>query len=335
MLPLRVLPSPPRPEASKVPLFRQNTMEFILSWLARFLIWLVQTMPLVWAARMGRSAGWLAWMLDRRHRTAAVENLRLAFGSELSELEIQSIASEHFKRLGENYTSAIKTASMSDAELRPHLEFVNYPETLPPSKGISVYAIGHFGNFEIIARMQAWAGNRRLVTTYRALRSKALDALLQELRRKSGILYFERTKDAAALRSTLHGGDILFGILSDQHAGKRGLWIPFFGRNCSTTAAPAVYALRFRAKLFVGACYRTRLAHWCLELSEAIPTHLPDGTARSTEAIMTEVNQHLERNVRRDPANWFWVHRRWKAPSAFQRGIDDPNPAVAGNSSGG
>jgi lauroyl/myristoyl acyltransferase len=303
-------------------------MGFILGWFARFLIWLLQIVPLVWAARAGRFAGWMAWMLDRRHRRAALENLRLAFSSEFDEPKIQSIALEHFKRLGENYACAIKTASMSDADLQPHLQFINYSQTLPPSKGISVYAIGHFGNFEIIARMQAWAGNRRLITTYRALRSKVLDDLLQGLRRKSGILYFERTRDAAALRSTLHGGDILFGILSDQHAGKRGLWIPFFGRHCSTTAAPAIYALRFKAKLFVGTCYRTRLAQWCLELSEPIPTHHPDGSARSAEEIMTEVNRHLETSVRRDPANWFWVHRRWKAPSAFQRESAKPETIV-------
>jgi lauroyl/myristoyl acyltransferase len=307
-------------------------MGFILGPFALFLIWLLQCIPLEWAARVGRFAGWLAWLLDRRHRAAALDNLRLAFGTELSESSIQSIGSEHFKRLGENYASAIKTASMSDAELRPHLEFINYPETLPPSKGISVYAIGHFGNFEIIARMQAWAENRRLVTTYRALRSKVLDGLLQDLRKKSGILYFERTRDAAALRSTLHGGDLLFGILSDQHAGKRGLWIPFFGRHCSTTAAPAVYALRFRAKLFVGTCYRTQLAHWRLEFSEPISTYLPDGTARSSEDIMTEVNQRLEQSVRRDPANWFWVHRRWKAPSAFQRQSAELDPSLEQNS---
>jgi len=306
-------------------------MGFILGSFARLLILLLQSIPLAWAARVGRFAGWLAWVLDRRHRTAALDNLRLAFGAELNESTIQSIGSEHFKRLGENYASAVKTASMSDAELRPHLEFINFPETLPPSKGITVYAVGHFGNFEIIARMQAWAENRRLVTTYRALRSKVLDELLQKLRQKSGILYFERTRDAAALRSTLHNGDILFGILSDQHAGKRGLWIPFFGRHCSTTAAPAVYALRFRARLFVGTCYRTRLAHWRLEFSEPIATHLPNGTARSTVEIMTEVNERLEQSVRRDPANWFWVHRRWKAPSTFQRQSGELDPVLTGN----
>jgi lauroyl/myristoyl acyltransferase len=33
---------------------------------------------------------------------------------------------------------------------------------------------------------------------------------------------------------------------------------------------------------------------------------------------MLEVNTHLEAAVRKDPANWFWVHRRWKKPSAYQ-----------------
>jgi KDO2-lipid IV(A) lauroyltransferase len=27
---------------------------------------------------------------------------------------------------------------------------------------------------------------------------------------------------------------------------------------------------------------------------------------------MREVNRSFEKAVRRDPANWFWVHRRWK-----------------------
>jgi lauroyl/myristoyl acyltransferase len=28
---------------------------------------------------------------------------------------------------------------------------------------------------------------------------------------------------------------------------------------------------------------------------------------------MVEVNAAYERAIRRDPANWFWPHRRWKS----------------------
>jgi KDO2-lipid IV(A) lauroyltransferase len=29
---------------------------------------------------------------------------------------------------------------------------------------------------------------------------------------------------------------------------------------------------------------------------------------------MRDVNRAFEIAVRRDPANWFWVHKRWKIP---------------------
>jgi KDO2-lipid IV(A) lauroyltransferase len=36
---------------------------------------------------------------------------------------------------------------------------------------------------------------------------------------------------------------------------------------------------------------------------------------------MRDVNLAFEAAVRRDPANWFWVHNRWKAS---KRKIKDP-----------
>jgi KDO2-lipid IV(A) lauroyltransferase len=59
------------------------------------------------------------------------------------------------------------------------------------------------------------------------------------------------------------------------------------------------------------------LARWRIEASAEIPVR-ENGEARSTEAIMLEVNQAFEAAVRRDPANWFWVHNRWK-PSRPRR----------------
>jgi KDO2-lipid IV(A) lauroyltransferase len=103
----------------------------------------------------------------------------------------------------------------------------------------------------------------------------------------------------------------MLGLLADQSAGTHGLRLPFFGHDCSTSAAPAVFALRYNCALCVGVCYRVGLARWRIEASEEIPTHL-DGHARPTEAIMRDVNKVFEAAVRRDPANWFWVHNRWK-----------------------
>jgi KDO2-lipid IV(A) lauroyltransferase len=248
----------------------------------------------------------------------ALENLHLALGSELDGTSIEAIAKEHFKRLGESYCAAIKTASMSDAQLCGRIEVTGFEALIPPDGKVAVVALGHFGNFEVFARLRPYAGGRQLATTYRALKPDAIDQVLQRLRSQSGILFFERTRDGAKLRSALNQGNLLLGLLSDQHAGNKGLWLPFFGHHCSTGAAPAVYAQRFQAPLAVGACYRTKLGHWRLEFSAPIPTLRPDGSPRSQADIMLEVNARLEAAVRKDPANWFWVHRRWKKPSAYQ-----------------
>ena len=71
-------------------------------------------------------------------------------------------------------------------------------------------------------------------------------------------------------------------------------------------------ALRYQCELFTGFCYRIAPAKWRIELGEKIPTHENNHPRPSVE-IMGDVNRAFETAVRRDPANWFWVHRRWKA----------------------
>ena len=46
---------------------------------------------------------------------------------------------------------------------------------------------------------------------------------------------------------------------------------------------------------------------------EEIPTRI-NGQARPIEDITRDINRAFEAAVRRDPANWFWVHNRWKTP---------------------
>ena len=205
---------------------------------------------------------------------------------------------------------------MSNRELENVLEvvgaerFFQRPGGEPPPNGMM--AIGHFGNFELYARCAMFAPGYQFVTTYRALRQPALNRLMQSLREKSGCLFFERRTEAGALKTALKGGGVVVGLLADQHAGDKGLRLPFFGHDCSISAAPAVLALRYRCPLFTAVCYRTGLGRWRVEVGDEIPTR-ENGEPRPVEDLMREVNRAFEAAIRRDPANWFWVHRRWKA----------------------
>jgi len=296
-----------------------SNMGTLLFWTVRGVVALIQALPLVLAARLGRALGSLAWGVDRRHRRVALQNLHQALSREHSREELHAIAKENFRRIGENYVCAIKTAGMSNEALRPHLTLQNIHEAVPSPGQPCIAAIGHFGNFELFARINRDRPGWQLATTYRALRPPGLNRVLQSLRRKSGALFFERTRDAEAVRAALATGHVTLGLLSDQHAGDRGLWLPFFGTHCSTSPAPAVYALRLNVPVIPAFCFRTGLAQWRIEAAPPIPTRTADGTPREVAEIMVEVNRAFEHAIRRDPANWFWVHRRWKPASTRQR----------------
>jgi KDO2-lipid IV(A) lauroyltransferase len=256
----------------------------------------------------------------------------MCFANEKSPAEIRELARENFRRIGESFACAVKTAAMDIEELRPHVEFVAPAFTHPPAKAGAgesgpasepaipagaaqpesvVAAIGHFGNFELYARFGQFAPAYQCATTYRGLRQASLNRLMQSLRERSGCLFFERRFDAAALKAFMNQPGIMLGLLSDQHAGDHGLRLPFLGHDCSTSAAPAIFALRYHCALYTGVCYRVGLARWRIEQGRRIPTH-ENGKPRSTREIMLDVNAAFEEAVRRDPANWFWVHNRWK-----------------------
>jgi KDO2-lipid IV(A) lauroyltransferase len=296
----------------------------LLYWFARALVAVIQASPLILVAHVGRACGGLAFRLDARHRRVALQNLALCFGHDKSPEEIRALARENFRRIGENFACAIKTAAMNFESLRPHAEFVG-TERLPakiagqPSPNV-VVAIGHFGNFELCARFGQFRPDYQCATTYRALKHPAMDRLLQQLRKRSGCLFFERRTDGQLLRAAMHRQGMILGFLTDQStAGFRG---PFLGHDCSTTLAPAVFALRYHCELYTGVCYRVAPAKWRLELGEKILTQ-ENGKSRASEEIMRDVNRALEDAVRRDPANWFWVHRRWKAAPSAKTKMED------------
>ena len=296
-------------------------METPLYYLARTLVAFLQALPLTWVARLGRLGGGVAYWLDSRHRRVALRNLAMCFGHEQSPVLLRALARENFRRIGENYTCAIKTASMSFEDLRARVEFVGNPRIVSPSADQRtqsvVAAIGHFGNFELYARFGQFAPAYKCATTYRGLRQASLNRLLQSLRERSGCLFFERRFDARPLKAFMNQPGVMLGLLSDQSSGS--VRVPFLGRDCSTTAAPAIFALRYHCALLTGICYRVGLARWRIEAGPEIPIH-ENGRPRSSAAIMGDVNRAFEAAVRRDPANWFWVHRRWK-PANGRAGV--------------
>ncbi|TDU66076.1 KDO2-lipid IV(A) lauroyltransferase [Prosthecobacter fusiformis] len=290
-------------------------MEHFLYLIARAFLAFFQALPVRWVARIGRWGGALAYWVDARHRRVALKNLTMCFAGEKSPAEIRAIAKENFRRLGEVYCCAMKGMAMNDAQLRTIFS-VKGEEAVravdADGKLVNrVFTGGHFGNFELANRMSALIPEYRAVATYRGIRPPKLDQLVYRMRTVSGNILVDRRTGADDLKRAMSEGGKLLILASDQADRSGGIELPFLGYYAWTTRAPVILAMRYKCVIFVPICYRVGLGKWVLEIGEPLRME-ENGKRRSVEDLMRDINTALEVGVRRDPANWFWVHDRWK-----------------------
>jgi KDO2-lipid IV(A) lauroyltransferase len=147
----------------------------------------------------------------------------------------------------------------------------------------------------------------------RPLDNPRLDDLLTAWRERGGNLVIRKREAIRAILRVLRRGETV-GILIDQHISEReGVVVPFFGRPASTTAAPALIALRSGAAVLpAGITRRPGRGRYRIRIGAEVPVRrsgdlqadLVENTARFSAAV--------EAMIREQPEQWFWVHRRWK-----------------------
>jgi KDO2-lipid IV(A) lauroyltransferase len=110
----------------------------------------------------------------------------------------------------------------------------------------------------------------------------------------------------------LHRGESV-GILIDQNISvKEGVFVDFFGRPACTALAPALLALRTDASVLPAAIFRCGRDRHRIVVGEEISLIRTGQLAADLVANTAAFTKAIEAFVRREPAQWLWVHRRWK-----------------------
>ena len=173
----------------------------------------------------------------------------------------------------------------------------------------AIFFSGHFGNWEVPTLALTQAG-LAVVEMYRAANNPIVDQLISHSRSVVGSELAAKGSTGArrmlaAMKSHRH-----IAMLVDQKAND-GIAVPFFGRDAMTMPSPAVFARRFGCALVPVRVDRLPRAHFRITVEPPLAL-APSGAAEDdARAIMTQVNQVLERWIRERPDHWFWLHRRW------------------------
>ncbi len=289
-------------------------------------------LPLGFLFVFGESLGFCAWLVLGKYRRLAQRNVSIAFGSEKSPRQLRRLVRRHFQRLGANLLCSVKLAVMPLEKMATRIETENLDVVhrfLRAGRPV-VLVLSHLGNWELSAHiLPKFISYVRNSTIYQKLGNRFIDEHVRRVRGRAGVEMFDRKEGFGKAIKLLRGGGAI-GILSDQHAGDHGVWVPFFGRLASTSPLPALLAKRTGAALVGVAIYTDGLARWRIVVSPAL-----EANQESVESLTAKTNELIAAQIRRAPADWFWVHNRWKTPkpnfllTRYKRGVYLPSNVSA------
>lgn len=272
-----------------------------------------QRMPEQKAVQLGRGLGLFWHDVVRYRRRQALAGLDLAFGDRMPADQRRRLCREAFAHYGTVLAEFLRLPRLDDHELLERFEIEGL-EHVEDARGRGrglIVLTAHVGNWEWLAAAQAALGLDITVITRHA-HQRGVDRFWQTVRRDRGLRFFDNFGSLREVIRHLRGGGAVGMSIDQNEGGTTGARVPFFGREAGTVKAPALLSARLGCPVIMALSWRGEDGRHHARFSELIPLEPGRDLAETVDRTTRRYNELLEDFVRAHPAQWTWVHRRWK-----------------------
>lgn len=269
-------------------------------------------LPRKWALGIGSSIGGLGWALGIR-RDLVLSNIANA-RPHAKEEELKKIGKQAARNFGRTITEFIRYG-IKDRDKVPSLVSIKGIETLQEAlaKGNgAILLTGHHGAWAIYFAAISMAGIPLSLLVGKQHNPK-VDAFIHKI---PGDRVEFITKGRTAIKTILaklnEGRAVV--MVSDQHAGKGGIVVPFLGKNASTLPLPGSFAVKYNVPVFTMSGQREKDGLHSVRIE---PLEIPESMPAEKQKIevLRRYNLKMGEVVANCPEQYFWYHRRWREES--------------------
>lgn len=275
-------------------------------WLGIGVLWLLAHLPWRLQRWLGRMLGaLLSVTLGSRKRVARI-NLELCF-PDLSEDERAKLLREHFASLGIGVFEFARAWWGNVEPMHRTVRITGYEELAKAhAEGRGAILIsGHFMTLEICGRLLC--DKVPLAGMYRPHDTDAMEWAVKRGRLRYAQAMFGRDELRPALRWLKGGGVLWFAPDQDTLRGDN-VFVPFFGQPASSLTSTHQLARMSGAAVFAFSHRREADGSYTLEVSPAFEDFPSKDAAFDTTRVMGAI----EAMARKAPAQYLWVHKRFK-----------------------
>jgi KDO2-lipid IV(A) lauroyltransferase len=273
------------------------------------LVWLLHFLPLGLQAALGRGFGALLHTLGRARRDVAARNVALAF-PELDGSAQQSLVREHFALLGRSILERGLLWHAPPARLKRLIRVEGDPGFAERHDGPVMWLAPHFLALEVAGAATLLFQQRAGFDVYTAQSNPVFDAALLRGRGRLGpAVFLRREEGARAIVRAVRAGRPFFNAPDMDFGLRDAAFVPFFGQPASTLLAPS------RLARSLGMAVQPIVAEMLPGGQGYVVRFLPAWTDWPTDdpvADAARMNAFIEAQVRAMPAQYFWVHKRFK-----------------------
>jgi KDO2-lipid IV(A) lauroyltransferase len=262
------------------------------------------------ARECGAALGSLVGRLGIR-RDVARANLALAFAGQ-SQAWREQVLAEHYRELGRVAAEYPRMAELARAPRETVFSLWQGEEHVRAALALGrgmIFLTGHLSNFELAGAVVARSFPMAFFA--KPLSNPGAEQWVTAIRREAGLDVLQPGANVRDVIRRIRGGGTV-AMLADQDARRDGVFVPFFGKPASAPVGPASLSLMTGAPILFCTCARASDGRLELRFTPAL---VPSGDARDPDAVLALTARHtalLEAAVRERPAQWFWLHKRWK-----------------------
>lgn len=276
-------------------------------------MWLLASLPLNCLYVLSDGLYYILYYIIGYRRKVVRENLIKSF-PEKETSEIVHIEKKFYHYICDYFLEEVKLLKMPPEELLRRMTYINKSEYLQKVEdyGGIVLLIPHYANFEWITGMGMIMNPDHVpVQVYKPLSNPYLDKLFLKLRsRFGGYNVAKHSTGRELLKLRRDKKKMAIGLITDQSpsAVDSRHWTTFLNQETAFMSGAERIAKMLKFPVFY--CELKRLKRGYCEVSFELLTDFPQDLS---DGEVTELfAKKVESTIIREPAYWFWSHKRWK-----------------------
>jgi KDO2-lipid IV(A) lauroyltransferase len=286
-----------------------------MSRLAIALLRLLAPLPLHWVRALGRVLGHVLYLLVASRRHVVDVNLRLCF-PHWSDEKRKAVAREHFVCVAQSFLDRAWLWHAHPDVVRRRVVLTGAIRELAGSDATIVFS-PHFVGLDAGVTGLTQQVPRQFTGIYTKQSNPHVDAwVLQGRHRFGGAKPLGREAGVRVFVSSLRKGEVMY-LLPDMNFGpEESIFVPFYGVPAATVPSLSRFARLGKAKV-VPVVTRLTPTGYEVRVLESWAGYPTDDVVADT-ALM---NERLQGYIDDMPAQYYWVHKRFKTRPAGEPAV--------------